>query len=98
MVGVLTTLALILMAVSGFIMWRRRKPEAELGAPRECRAPASLKGVALITLIMACVLPLLGLSLIALLLVEKLLLPLLPGVQSWLGIKPRGLVNAGAAA
>jgi len=98
LVGVLTTLALILMAVSGFIMWRRRKPEAELGAPRECRAPASLKGVALITLIMACVLPLLGLSLIALLLVEKLVLPLLPGVQSWLGIKPRGLVNAGAAA
>lgn len=86
LIGVLTTLALILLAISGFIMWRRRKPGGQLGAPKKTRSDASLKGVAAITIIMACLLPLLGVSLIALLLIEKLLLPLIPGAQRWLGL------------
>src|SRR3546814_7640722 len=33
LVGVLTAIGLIMMAVSGFILWRRRKPGDVLGAP-----------------------------------------------------------------
>ena len=43
-VGVLTALMLVTLSVSGFIMWRRRKPEGLLGAPPP--APAKARGVA----------------------------------------------------
>jgi uncharacterized iron-regulated membrane protein len=86
LIGVLTSCALILLATSGFIMWRRRKPEAQLGAPPRSRTDAQLKVVAGITVVLGCLMPLLGLSLIALLLVDRLVLPLLPPAQRWLGL------------
>lgn len=43
LVGVMTALMLVTISVSGFVMWRKRKPEALLGAPS---APASRKNFA----------------------------------------------------
>src|SRR3546814_12417436 len=40
LIGVLTAIGLIVMAVSGFILWRRRKPDDALGAPPPARVPA----------------------------------------------------------
>lgn len=86
LIGVATALALVTLAVSGFLMWRRRKPGDVLGAPPAARDPARLKGVAAIILLLAALLPLLAASLILLWIVDRLLLPRLPRAARWLGV------------
>ena len=86
LIGVFTALMLMTLAVSGFLMWRRRKPEAALGAPPVARDPAKLKGVAAIILLIAALLPLLAASLILLWIVDRLILPRLPRAARWLGV------------
>lgn len=83
LIGVLTAFALITLAVSGVILWWRRRPGGTLGAPA---SPGStqLRIVAAITLTLALLLPMLAVSLIALFLIDRLLLPLWPGAQRWL--------------
>jgi uncharacterized iron-regulated membrane protein len=89
LVGVLTALMLITLAVSGFVMWRRRKPEAVLGAPPLPAVPVRIGGVVAIVLLLALLLPMLAMSLVVLWLVERLVLARLPPVASWLGLAPR---------
>ncbi len=87
-IGVLTALMLMALAVSGFILWRRRRPADALGAPPQspALAPARLRIVAVITLLLALLLPLLAASLILLWLFDRLLLPRLPWLARWLGM------------
>src|SRR3546814_19189894 len=82
--GVLPSAALFPLAVSGFRMWRRRKPFDTLGAPPPAgsRAP---EVVAAAILFMAALLPLLAASLIPLWTCERLLMPRLPSFASWRG-------------
>lgn len=87
LIGVMTALALFTLAVSGFLMWRRRKPEGTVGAPPAARDPARLRGIAAIVLILAALLPLLAASLILLWIAERLVLPRLPRAASWLGVE-----------
>ncbi len=75
LVGVGTALMLITITVSGFVMWRRRKPEGVLGAPPLPNAPARIRGVAVIVLVLALLLPLFGASLLLVLLFDRLVLP-----------------------
>ena len=89
LIGVATALALFTLAISGFLMWRRRKPDDALGAPPGPRDPAKLKGVAALILILAALLPLLAASLILLWIAERLVLPRLPRVARWLGVAAR---------
>jgi uncharacterized iron-regulated membrane protein len=93
LIGALTALAMILLAVSGFLMWRRRRPDGALGAPAPPPAPAKFRGVAAITLLLAALLPLLAASLILLWIVDRLLLPRLPRAARWLGVGPRSLAS-----
>lgn len=85
-VGVVTALALFTLAISGFLMWRRRKPEDVLGAPSPPRDPARLRGVAAIVLLLAAFLPMLAASLVLLWIVDRLILPRLPRAARWLGV------------
>lgn len=52
--------------VTGPIMWWRRRPKGGLGAPREL-SPPQLRTLALITLALAVVFPLVGASLVVVL-------------------------------
>ena len=88
LVGVLTALGLITLVISGFMMWRRRKPEDILGAPAMPSVQQKMRGVVIIIGVMAVLLPLLALSLLALWLFDRLLLPRLPAVATRLGVKP----------
>lgn len=87
LIGVATALALVTLAISGFLLWRRRKPEAALGAPPLPRDPARLRGVAAIVLLLAGLLPLLAASLILLWIVDRLVIPRLPRLARWLGVR-----------
>ncbi|MFT4046838.1 MAG: PepSY domain-containing protein [Solimonas sp.] len=89
LLGLFTALGLIALSISGFVLWRKRCPSGRrpgtLGAPLavESRPPAAL--IAPLVLL-AILLPLLGLSLIAVLLVERFVLRRLPGVRDFLGL------------
>lgn len=85
LLGVLTCAGLILISVSGFILWRKRKPDSVLGAPPAMPARVGFAVVA-ITLGLAIFLPLLALSLVALLILEFVLLRRVSGVSQWLGL------------
>jgi uncharacterized iron-regulated membrane protein len=86
LVGVATALMLITLAVSGFVMWRRRKPADRLGAPPLPPVPARIGGVILIIAALAAFLPLLAGSLLVLWLTERVILRRIPGVARWLGL------------
>lgn len=88
LIGLITAALLITLAVSGFVMWRKRKPDAALGAPPLPPVPAKIGGVAVILIGVAAVLPLLAGSLVVLWLVERLILARIPGTRSWLGLAP----------
>ena len=88
LVGVVTALGLITLVISGFMMWRRRKPVDALGAPIAPAVPQKIRGVAVIIAVMAILLPLLAISLLALWLFDRLLLPRLPAFALWLGARP----------
>ncbi|HWK54965.1 MAG TPA: PepSY domain-containing protein [Hyphomicrobiales bacterium] len=88
LIGVLTALGLVTLATSGFMLWRRRKPEKSLGAPRvEGESPARI--VVAILLVCALLLPLLAASLVLVVLLERLVLPRLPRLADWLGVPVR---------
>lgn len=86
LVGLLTATALAALMVSGFVIWRRRKPEGQLGAPPLPAVPAKIGGVVAIVLILAALLPLLAASLVLLWLFDHLALPRLPRLGAWLGV------------
>jgi uncharacterized iron-regulated membrane protein len=86
LIGLLTALALITLTVSGFVMWRKRKPEESLGAPPLPTVPARMGGAVAILLVLAALLPLLAVSLILLWLFDQMLLPRLPRLGRWLGV------------
>jgi uncharacterized iron-regulated membrane protein len=86
LVGLATAIALITMTVTGFMMWRRRKPESSLGAPPLPSNPARLRGVVAIMLLLAALLPLLAASLLLVWLLEMVVLRRIPQVARWLGL------------
>lgn len=85
LLGVLTCAGLILVSVSGFILWRKRKPDSVLGAPPAIPARVGFAVVA-ITIGLAIFLPLLAISLVALLIIEFIFLRRLSGISQWLGL------------
>lgn len=89
LIGVVTAAMLITLAVSGFVMWRRRKPAGQLGAPPSPDTPAQMRGVAVIVLVLALLLPLLAISLVAVLALERLVFSRIATASRWLGLPGR---------
>jgi len=86
-IGVATALALLTLAVTSVLLWLRRRPGGALGAPLQPAVPARMGGVAAIVFMLALLLPLLALSLVALLLVEFAILRRIAPVARWLGLR-----------
>lgn len=86
LIGVVTALMLVTLSITGFVMWRRRKPDGQLGAPPIAAAPARLKGVAALVLALAAFLPLLAASLLAMWLIESLVIRRSARLAAWLGL------------
>jgi uncharacterized iron-regulated membrane protein len=86
LLGLFTALGLITVAVSGIMMWWRRRPHGRLGAPPvhpDARYPW---GMVVALLAFGIVLPLLGLSMLAVLLLEWLVLRRMPGLNRFFGL------------
>lgn len=85
--GTLTALLLATLSVSGFVMWWRRRPHGALGAPpRRDRPRAGWVLVAALGLL-ALWMPLFGVTLLAVLAADRWLLPRLPRMNEWLGMR-----------
>ncbi len=85
LIGLFTAMALVMLVISGFVMWRRRKPESGLGAPPLPSSPVRSRAMVATLLILAAMLPLLAASLILLWLFDRFVLPRMPRLSNWLG-------------
>lgn len=63
-------LALVCLCVSGVIVWWKRRPAGTLAAPARKMGDRLAKGVVAIAIVLGCVFPLLGASMLAALLIE----------------------------
>lgn len=84
LIGLLTALMLVTMAVTGFLMWRKRKPVNSLGAP-PLPNDRKLARIVPVILALAVFLPLFAASLILLWAVDRFILPKVPKLARWLG-------------
>jgi uncharacterized iron-regulated membrane protein len=85
--GVLTAAGLCLLAVSGVVMWWRRRPDGKLGAPEPVGSDRLAVGLGVLLIFFGLFLPLFGLSLILVGSIERLVLRQLPGMRAWLGLR-----------
>jgi uncharacterized iron-regulated membrane protein len=89
--GVVTALGVITLSVTGFVMWRRRKPEGSLGAPMPSKEPDNAWILLVPLVILALLLPMLAISLVCVAVIDRIVLPWTPRFASWLGAEaPRG--------
>lgn len=85
--GVIAALGLVLLSVSGAMMWWKRRPAGQLGAPPPLRIKGSPAVMGMILLGFSLFLPLLGLSVVIVALVDLLLLRQWPVARRWLGLR-----------
>jgi uncharacterized iron-regulated membrane protein len=84
--GVLTTLGLVLLSVSGVILWWKRRDQGLLAAPKPALSPrVSWRLISIIVLIGVC-LPLFAASLLIVLPLKWLVLSRITPVRNWLGL------------
>lgn len=86
LLGVVTALGLMLLSVSGLVMWLRRRPAATLGALAPLRGARVPPGLMATAVLLGLFLPLFGISMVVTLLLERLLLRRIPTVSHFLGL------------
>jgi uncharacterized iron-regulated membrane protein len=87
--GSLTAVFLVILAVSGAVMWWSRRPIGLLGAPLP-RSQPRFGSVLVATIIaLGVYMPLFGATLILVLIIEMFVLRRLPRAAHWLGLSPR---------
>jgi uncharacterized iron-regulated membrane protein len=85
--GVLTAAGLVLLSVSGVVMWWRRRPEGVLGAPLPPLEAAQYgKGLLAIIVILGVFLPVLGAALLLVGFIEWALLRRVAALRDWFGL------------
>ena len=88
--GLVTALGLILICMSGVVLWWRRRAPNVLGAPAGKKPTAEPKLAAYVVMasivLLGVLLPFLGISLLAVLLVECYVLRYIPAARSFLGL------------
>jgi len=87
--GSVTAIFLVILAISGGIMWWRRRPIGLLGAPLPQSRPKFGAGLVTIIAGLAIYMPMFGATLILVQLTEWLVLRRFQRVREWLGLPPR---------
>ena len=87
LLGLFTAVSLVLLSVSGVVMWWRRRPEGVLGAPPPHGRVRFSAGLVIAMVIFAIYFPMLGASMIVVGLSERLVLRRIPAVRQWLGLR-----------
>jgi uncharacterized iron-regulated membrane protein len=87
LLGLLTAMGLVLLSLSSVVMWWRRREPGELGAPKIAASPRFSIGLLLLVLFFGVYLPLFGISMVIVVILEKLILRRIPPVAQWLGLQ-----------
>ena len=87
LLGLLAALGLVLLSVSGIVMWWQRRDRGVLGAPLVASSLRFTIGFFITVLLFAAYLPMFGASLLLVLVIEKLILSRIPRVRDWLGLR-----------
>ncbi len=87
LLGLATALALTTLGVSGYVMWWKRRPQGLLGAPPALAGSRVSPLLLVIAAVLGLLLPMLGLSMIAVLLAERWLLRRIPATRTFLGLR-----------
>jgi uncharacterized iron-regulated membrane protein len=91
LLGTLTTLGLMLLCVSAAMMWWKRRPGGALGAPPPARVPEGQPRYArlffALVVGLGLLLPLMGLSLLLVLAIERGVLRRVPAARHFLGLQ-----------
>jgi uncharacterized iron-regulated membrane protein len=98
LVGTITALALMTLAVTGFLSWRRRKPDGRIGVPSRPEVRVDGWGVRLAMGFFLLTLPMFTLSLLVLWLFDRFALPRLPSLSRWLGMPAATRIDLTAVA
>ncbi|MNO81594.1 hypothetical protein D3C76_728410 [compost metagenome] len=83
LLGLITCIGLIIISISSYFMWRKRKPDGKLGAPNKPRDQRTSVGVLIILFIFGILMPLVGLSLIAVLILDWLVIRNVRPLKHW---------------
>lgn len=87
--GVFTALGLVVVSVSGFVMWWKRRPAGRLGAPPARRPLRSMPLLIVGIGTLGIALPLLGVTLLMVLAFDRLALPRMPMLARYFGAESR---------
>ncbi len=79
-------MGLVLLSVSGVILWWKRRDQGVLGAPKPALNPRVSWGLISVIVLIGICLPLFAASLLIVLLLEWLVLSRITPVQNWLGL------------
>ncbi|MCD1261850.1 PepSY domain-containing protein [Paenibacillus athensensis] len=82
LLGLLAALGLVLVSISSYFMWRKRKPDG-LGAPARSRSRKVTVTVLVLLLVCGALMPLLGLSLIVVVLLDWLVIRRIQPLKTW---------------
>lgn len=93
LLGLLTALGLILVCVSGVVMWWRRREAGVLGAPRMALTPRLSWSLIALVVAIGVYLPMFGATLLLMLIVERGVLSRIPRVRDWLGLRVRSTAS-----
>jgi uncharacterized iron-regulated membrane protein len=86
LVSLFTATGLVLISISAIILWWRRRPEGILGAPLPLGKPRFTFGFAALIIALGTYLPLFGLSILFVTIIERFILRRMPLAQRWLGL------------
>lgn len=86
LLGLLACLGLIGASLTSYVMWKKRKPTGKLGAPASVQDKGIRYGVLLIMIVAGVIMPLVGISLIVVILLEWLVLRRIPACKQWFSI------------
>lgn len=88
LLGLFTAIGLLAISLSAIVLWWKRRPLGQLGAPLPARQTTLSIGKAVLILGFALFLPLLGASLIVVVLSERFVVRRIPAAAQWLGLRP----------
>jgi hypothetical protein len=86
LLGLFTAMGLLLLSVSAVVLWWRRRAVGVLGAPIPTSRPRFSWALAALILAFGIYLPMLGISLIFVLLTKRFVLRNIPAARQWLGL------------
>ncbi|MDQ0270480.1 PepSY-associated TM helix domain-containing protein [Cytobacillus purgationiresistens] len=82
--GLIVCIGLIGLIISSFIMWKKRKPEDKIGAPPKSKDKKITRIVFVIMLIFGVFMPLVGISIIIVFLLDRLVFAKIEPLNKWL--------------